>query len=92
MRTDSAGRYQFTTIRPAPYPGRAEPAHIHLTVTPPGGEERWVDAIEFDDDTLLTSDERAKRHRLGGSGIVRVARDRDGSGRVTRNIVLEVWR
>ena len=92
IRTDSAGRYQFTTIRPAPYPSRGEPAHIHLTVTPPGGEERWVDAIEFDDDPLLTAEQRTRRQKLGGSGIVRVTRDRNGVERATRDIRLEVWR
>ena len=92
VRTDSAGRYQFTTIRPAPYPSRGEPAHIHLTVTPPGGEERWVDDIEFDDDPLLTTEHRRRRQKLGGSGIVRVTRDRSGVERATRDIRLEVWR
>jgi protocatechuate 3,4-dioxygenase, beta subunit len=92
VRTDSAGRYQFTTIRPAPYPNRGEPAHIHFTVTPPGGEERWIDSIEFDDDTLLTAAHRAGRQKLGGSGIVRVTADRDGAQRATRNIVLETMR
>lgn len=91
VRTDSSGHYQFTTIRPAPYPGRTDPAHIHLTVTPPGGEERWIDTIEFDDDPRLTAAERAKRERLGGSGIVRVSRDRDGTQRATRDIVLVKW-
>ncbi|MEO7522384.1 MAG: hypothetical protein ABIW79_11265 [Gemmatimonas sp.] len=88
VRTDSAGRYQFTTIRPAPYPTRSEPAHIHLTVTPPGGDERWIDSIEFDDDSLLSSAQRARREGLGGSGIVRVTMARDGTQRAIRNIVL----
>lgn len=91
IRTDSAGRYQFTTIRPGPYPGRTDPAHIHLTVTPPGDEERWIDSIEFDDDPRLTAAERAKRERLGGSGIVRVSTDRDGTQRATRDIVMVEW-
>jgi protocatechuate 3,4-dioxygenase beta subunit len=91
IRTDSAGRYQFTTIRPGSYPSRGAPAHIHLTVRSPGGEERWIDSIEFDDDPLLTPEHRAKRHKLGGSGIVHATRDRDGTLRATRDIVLEVW-
>lgn len=89
-RTDANGRYRFTTIRPAPYPGRADPAHIHVTVTPPGGEERWIDDVEFDDDPLLTSEQRARRKRLGGSGIVRVTRDARGVLHTRRDIVLEV--
>src|SRR5262245_33329115 len=28
--TDASGRFEFRTIRPAPYPNRPIPAHIHL--------------------------------------------------------------
>ena len=91
LRTDAAGRYQLTTIRPAPYPGRDSPAHIHLTVTPPGGDERWIDSIVFDDDPLLTAGRRAELRNLGGSGVVRVTRGRDGIHSATRNVVLERW-
>ncbi|HSM75067.1 MAG TPA: protocatechuate 3,4-dioxygenase [Desulfobacterales bacterium] len=33
--TDAAGRYDFRTLRPVPYPGRTP--HIHLAAFPPGG-------------------------------------------------------
>lgn len=32
MKTNAKGEYQFATIKPAPYPGGMEPAHIHLVV------------------------------------------------------------
>lgn len=34
--TDPAGRYNFRTIKPVPYPGRTP--HIHIAVFPAGGE------------------------------------------------------
>ena len=91
LRTDARGRYRFTTIRPAPYPGRDAPAHVHLTVTPRGGDERWIDSIVFDDDPLLTPRRRAELRNVGGSGVVRVTRARDGVLSATRNVVLERW-
>jgi len=89
VRTDAQGRYRFTTIRPAAYPGRSDPAHIHLTVTPPGGAESWIDSIEFDDDPLLTPAERARRRNTGGAGIVRLVTDARGVQHAVRDIILE---
>jgi protocatechuate 3,4-dioxygenase beta subunit len=91
LRTDARGRYRLTTIRPAPYPRRDDPAHIHLTVTPPGGEERWIDSIVFDDDPLLTARRRRELRDVGGSGVVRATRDRGGVLRAARDVVLERW-
>src|SRR5262245_41618428 len=64
LRTGSDGRYRIETIRPAPYPGRDIPAHIHLHVMPEGGREQWIDDIVFDDDPLVTA---AYRGRAGGA-------------------------
>ena len=54
MKTDSAGRYEFRTIRPAAYPGGDNPEHIHVTVKEPGKAEYWIDEFHFADDPLLT--------------------------------------
>ena len=91
LRTDARGRYRLTTIRPAPYPRRDDPAHIHLTVTSPAGEERWIDSIVFDDDPRLTPRRRAELRNVGGSGVVRVTRGQDGVLSATRHVVLERW-
>jgi protocatechuate 3,4-dioxygenase beta subunit len=90
LRTGLRGKFRISTIRPAPYPGRAEPAHLHITVTPPGGTERWVDSIMFDDDPSLTPALRAQLPNAGGSGIVRVSRDAAGVQHAVRDIVLLV--
>jgi protocatechuate 3,4-dioxygenase, beta subunit len=87
--TDSAGNYRFESIRPAPYPGRPDPAHIHMTVKEPGRQEYWIDEVVFTDDTLVTADYRRREERRGGSGIVTPQRDNRGVWQVRRNIVLE---
>jgi protocatechuate 3,4-dioxygenase beta subunit len=88
VRTDERGRYRVETIKPAPYPGRSEPAHIHLTVTPPGGDEDWVDSVKFAGDPLLDDRDRDPRNARGGSGVVTLERDADGVLHAVRDIVL----
>jgi len=74
VKTDANGRYTIKTIRPAPYPDRSEPAHIHWLIKEPDVKnEYWTDELMFDDDELLIP--HIKKHRpenRGGSGIVRV--------------------
>lgn len=89
VRTGEDGRYRVKTIKPAPYPNRREPAHIHITVTPPGGEEDWIDSVVFDDDPLLTADELDRGTGRGGSGVVTLTRDADDVLHAVRDIVLE---
>ena len=47
LRSDAKGRYRIETIRPGGYPGRVDPAHIHLVLEPSG---TYVDEIIFADD------------------------------------------
>ncbi|MEQ8811596.1 MAG: intradiol ring-cleavage dioxygenase, partial [Imperialibacter sp.] len=35
VKTDESGRYSIYTVRPAPYPERDEPAHIHTSIKEP---------------------------------------------------------
>lgn len=88
LATDERGRYRIDTIRPAGYPGSDEPAHVHVTLRPPGGEEIWIDSIEFADDPRLTAVQRARREGRGGTGIVDPVRGEDGVWRATRDVVL----
>ncbi len=87
MQTDANGRYKFRTIRPAPYPNRHLPAHIHAVVKEPGKNEYYIDDFLFDDDPLLTREKRTQEAR-GGSGIVRVTRNADGVWIARRDLVL----
>jgi len=88
MKTDREGRYEFWTIRPAPYPGHDVPAHIHPVVKEPGKNEYYLDEYVFDDDPLLTREKRARLENRGGSGIVAVSRDKKGVWIGRRDIVL----
>ncbi len=82
LRTGADGRYRIETIRPAPYPARDMAAHIHITITPNGVEEGYVDRIVFSDDRLLNARERA------GRGVVTLTRDERGVLHATRDIRL----
>ena len=72
VKTNQKGEYKFGSLRPAPYPGRDEPAHIHVTIKEPGINEYYIDEILFSDDPLLTSEKRAKLENRGGSGIIKI--------------------
>ncbi len=88
LLTDSAGRYTIHTIRPAAYPSRTEPAHIHITLAPPGEREQWVDGgVWFADDPLLPP--AARRRDWEVASIVTPVRSVDGSLTVTRDLVLD---
>jgi len=81
--TDRDGRYSFTTIRPASYPGRRIPAHVHMHVIEPGCATYYIDEIVFTDDPLLTPAERSQhQENRAGSGIT--TPHRDGPGRTWR--------
>jgi protocatechuate 3,4-dioxygenase beta subunit len=57
--TDSEGRYEFITIRPAAYTGRSplfRPAHIHVSVFGRSLGSRLVTQCYFEDDPLLERD------------------------------------
>ncbi len=87
--TDERGEYRFETIRPAPYPGRSDPAHIHITVKEPDRREYWIDEVVFADDPLVDARYRARVQNRGGSGIVVPTRDASGAWLARRDIVLE---
>nr|WP_255647400.1 intradiol ring-cleavage dioxygenase [Fulvivirga sedimenti] len=70
IKTGADGTFYFHTRRPAPYPGRTEPAHIHITVKEPGLTEYYLDSYHFTDDPLLTADITNKLKDFGGSGLV----------------------
>ena len=70
LKTDSKGNYTFYTFRPAAYPDRNEPEHIHLTVKEPGKIAYYLDDFVFEDDPLLTIEKRKNLENRGGSGVV----------------------
>lgn len=89
LRTDAAGRYSFTTVRPGSYPGTRVPQHIHYEVEA-DGHARRVFEIVFEDDPNVT-DEVRRRAAAPGSmfSLRRVELGPAGSGLVTQDVVLE---
>lgn len=87
MRTNEKGEYRFYTLRPAAYPGREAPEHIHVTIKEPDKNEYWIDEYVFDDDPLLSEKERKSCRDRGGSGIIKVNNKGD-LWKAERNIYL----
>lgn len=55
LRTNNKGEYQIHTIKPAPYPARIEPAHIHCIVKAPSQNKTYpIGDIVFQGDELIT--------------------------------------
>ena len=67
--TDAEGRFEFTTIRPAPYPRRSEAAHVHVVFEGPRLPRR-SSGIQFADDPLVTREDRAASDKAGQFGSV----------------------
>lgn len=90
MKTGTDGRYEFRTIKPAPYPQLTTPAHIHAHIYGPGYPEYYIDEYWFADDPLITPVERAKLTGRGGfPSIITLTPDSEGVLRGVRNIKLE---
>jgi protocatechuate 3,4-dioxygenase, beta subunit len=87
MRTDAAGAYHFTTIRPASYPGGGNPAHVHAIVKEPGVNEYWIDDFHFEGDRYLPAEAVARMQNRGGSGVLALTK-REGVWVGRRDIVL----
>lgn len=74
MRTGADGIYSFRSIRPATYPDRSMPAHIHLTVLEPGKRPYWIDDIVFAGEYRVDAAYRAKQGLRGGDGVIQLKR------------------
>jgi protocatechuate 3,4-dioxygenase, beta subunit len=88
VKTKADGYYQFTTIRPAPYPNETIPAHIHPTIKEAGKTPYYIDDYVFEDDAFVTSTYRNKQELRCGSGIITLTKDKDGVWHGKRNLVL----
>ena len=89
MKTNAQGQYEFRTIKPAAYPGRTIPAHIHPTADAPGYPARWVDEYWFAGDPFLKKEDIEKNSGLGlFSQILKLERGASGVLVGVRNIRL----
>ena len=74
VKTGDDGRFEFRTIRPAPYPGRQIAAHIHFALFTSDGERYHAGEVVFDDDKLVTAAEREQSRKDGDFGSIRPVR------------------
>lgn len=88
MKTDSQGRYRFATIRPASYPNRQAPQHIHPIIKESDGFMYWIDEFLFDDDPLLNEEEKKHQQKRGGPGIIHLTKDAQGVWIGKRDVIL----
>ena len=76
VKTDQEGHFEFTTIKPAPYPHRSVPGHIHVQAWGGGYPRQWFE-VEFKGDPLLP-----KQHFTDNTGdflyIIPLQRDSNG--------------
>ncbi len=91
LKTGADGRYEIRTIKPGSYPGSRNPAHIHATLTPPGGKGRWIDEFLFDGNPFLKKEDYQKFAGKGTfSSIMKVDKGNDGVLRCVRDIKVDV--
>lgn len=89
MLTDERGRYEFQTIKPAPYPENRFAAHIHTTLTTASMKEDWIDSYLFEGDPLISARERETAGKKGGfNPILKLEKDAAGIWRARRDIRL----
>jgi protocatechuate 3,4-dioxygenase, beta subunit len=89
VSTDAAGRFEFHTIRPAAYPGRQIPAHVHFTVFTPSGERYHAGEVQFEDDPLVSSSDRTRSRQEGAFGRVQPVRTEGGVQHVNVQLKLD---
>ncbi|MEP6615402.1 MAG: hypothetical protein ABJA57_02430 [Ginsengibacter sp.] len=87
MKTNDKGEYKFFTLKPASYPNAQIPAHIHPVIKEPGKNEYYIDEFLFDGDPFLTTKEKSKQEKRGGSGIIKLT-DSNGMLHGNRDIIL----
>lgn len=89
--TDKQGRYEFQTIKPAPYPENRFAAHIHTTLTTAAMKEDWIDSYLFEGDTLISARERQDAGKKGGfNPILKLEKNTNGIWTARRDI--QLWK
>ena len=89
LRSDSEGRYEYSTIKPGSYPDTRNPAHIHYVVKATGYRDRIFEIV-FEDDPLMSERIRADAAREdSGFSIRPLTRGPQGVLRCTQDIRLK---
>jgi protocatechuate 3,4-dioxygenase, beta subunit len=91
LLTGARGKYEFQTIKAAPYPNRNFAAHIHMTLTGKNFKEDSIDSILFEGDRFISVQERDTAGKKGGfNPILKLEKGADGVLRGTRDI--QLWK
>ncbi len=91
MLTDAQGKYEFQTIKPAPYPENRFAAHIHTTLTTADFKEDWIDNYLFEGDKLISARERQEAGKKGGfQPILKLEKGANGIWNAKRDI--QLWK
>jgi protocatechuate 3,4-dioxygenase beta subunit len=86
MRTDAHGRYEYSTIKPAPYPNNRIAAHVHYVVNAPGHQERIFEIV-FEGDPNIDERMRADAAKEGSAFSIRtLTRDQQGVWRCAQDV------
>lgn len=88
VKTNAQGQYQFKTIKPAVYPSRSEPAHVHMTLSSDNMLEYWIKSTLFSDDPLITPKMRSDNEAGQFAHIITLTKN-DGTWIGERNIKLK---
>jgi protocatechuate 3,4-dioxygenase beta subunit len=89
MLTGANGKYEFSSIKPAPYPNRTEAAHVHMTLTGRNFKEDSINSILFEGDKFIKPEERNPVGKWGEPNpVLKLEKGADGILRGTRDFKL----
>ena len=87
LKTNERGQYSIRTLKPGAYPNRGAAAHIHCIVKEESYNEYYVGDFLFEDDPLLSDEEKSNRTVPGGNGVLKL-QEKNGILFAERNIYL----
>jgi hypothetical protein len=91
MKSDAAGKFELSTIRPGSYPNMHIPEHIHFSLWGAGYPLQWVEELRFKGDPYLTSSMVDEDSRLGEFRTIRgLTRVENGPLRCSLSVRLQL--
>jgi len=72
IKTNAKGQYAILTIKPAAYPNRQTPAHIHCIIKEKDLNEYYIGDFLFDDDPLVSNAEKTNIKVPAGNGVLKL--------------------
>jgi protocatechuate 3,4-dioxygenase beta subunit len=85
-RTDSQGRFEFRTIRPASYPNSNIAQHVHVHLEGDSVPRGWSTELHFEDDPKISARERDTSRSAGQFGLVRPVVRRNGVDQIEAHL------